>query len=186
MIISLVLVQSLRQNRRVLVLYARGLRLLFTAGSPRPPPTQWAAAWDPVYGELLALAFTRHGRLSETIEVATQNFCTPVYLAHLARAERFALSQVMAKRWPGKGRAAPVQVRVEEFLAWVRRVMDKRPEEEAITLALDLLKKVSEGYGNDCFLEPPVPYSTGESLNESYLSSRVLLSRVNKTPCLER
>src|SRR5712692_3425107 len=85
------------ERSRVLILYAQGLCLLFTVGSPRQSGEHWAAAWDAVYRELLALAFTRHRRLSETVRVTTQNFCTPTYLAQLSCEERLALSQVVAK-----------------------------------------------------------------------------------------
>jgi hypothetical protein len=127
-----------------------------------------------------------------------------VYLARLARAKRFALYQVVAKRWDaeaqgllrltrlldtlwrragkpkrrtarvkrwrgaphrkkllppgqrqrrtagsqrargaqGKGGATPVPARVEELLAWVRRVMERPSEEDVFTTVLHLLKSV--------------------------------------------
>src|SRR5713101_5865204 len=85
------------ERSRVLVLYAQGLRLLFTVGSPGQRAEHWAAAWDAVYRELLALVLTRHQRLSATVRVTTQNFCTPTYLVQLSCEERLALSQVVAK-----------------------------------------------------------------------------------------
>jgi hypothetical protein len=186
------------ERSRVLVLYTRGLRLLFTVGSAGQTPAQWAAAWEAVYRELLALALTRHQRLSETVRVATHHFFSPTY--QFSHAQGLAFYQVMAQRldtetqglwrlarltdasWlrrrrprrhtakvqrrrgahrkklrtpeprkqpaagvpqarggPGTGGAAPVQARVEELLAWVRRVMERPHAEDMLTLARDLL-----------------------------------------------
>ena len=100
------------------------------------------------------------------------HFCTPTYLAQLSLEEGLALSQAVAKSmetgtqgvlrlirqidppWlragkpkrrrgtQGKDGAAPMQGRVEEVLAWVRRVMERPGEEDVFTTALALLKRV--------------------------------------------
>ena len=84
------------ERSRVLVLYARGLRLLFSVGSPRHSAAQWAAAWAAVSGELLALVTLRHQRLSETVRVTTHHFFSPPY--QVSHAQLRALHRVMTQR----------------------------------------------------------------------------------------
>jgi hypothetical protein len=106
------------ERSRVLVLYARGLRLLFTVGSPRQSAAQWAVAWEAVTRELLILVALRHQRLSETARLATHHFFSPPY--QISRAQLLALYQVMAQRQDAEAQGL---VRLTRLLdpAWRRR-----------------------------------------------------------------
>jgi hypothetical protein len=92
------------ERRRVLLLYARGLRLLFTARSPRQITAQWVEAWEAVFGELLALVLTRHRRLSETVQMMLHHFLS--HPPQGSRAQLEALYQVMARQLDAEVRGA--------------------------------------------------------------------------------
>src|SRR5712691_10060023 len=115
------------ERSRVLILYAQGLRLLFTVGSPRQTAEHWAAAWDAVYRELLALVLTRHRRLSETVRRATQHFFSPTY--QLSRAQLFALYQVMVKRRDAEVQGLLRLARLTDA-SWFRRRRPRRRTEK--------------------------------------------------------
>src|SRR3954447_6179578 len=92
------------ERSRVLLLYARGLRLLFTARSPRQLTARWVAAWEAIYGELLALVLTRHRRLSETVQLTLHHFFSPPH--PVSRAQLEALYQVLARQLDAEARGA--------------------------------------------------------------------------------
>jgi hypothetical protein len=113
------------ERSRVLVLYARGLRLLFTLGSAGHPPAQWGAAMEVVYRELLLLAFTRHGRLSETVRLATDHFFRPTY--QVSYTQLLTLYQVMAQRLDAEAQGGLRLTRLLDLARRKRRPPRRRP-----------------------------------------------------------
>jgi hypothetical protein len=84
------------ERSRVLVLYARGLHLLLSVGSPRQSVAPWAAAWEALYRELLTLVALGHRRLSETVELMTHHLFHP--LSQVSGTELWALWPALSQR----------------------------------------------------------------------------------------